>query len=325
MSLAILTPVQREKLPDMFGENLQYEAPLARYTSARIGGLAEALVTVRSADELAHAAGDLWSLGVRFLVLGGGSNVLVSDEGVGGVVLLNRARDTRFLEVRGHPKAIAESGAGLGTVARLAAERGWSGLEWAATVPGTVGGAVVGNAGAHGGDIAGSLDVAEILQHEGKIESWPEPRLGFGYRTSNLKAAGHEYVVLSATFKLQADSVEACKKRMREFADQRERTQPSGASMGSMFKNPEGDYAGRLIEAAGLKGRSHGGVMISDRHANFFINHGEGTAADVLHLITTARQAVLEQFGVVLELEIEFIGNWSQPQLEGLSSNGTSR
>ncbi len=322
MSIRSLSPELRHKLQDQYGTALQFDVLLARYTTARIGGPAEALIMARSAEELAHAGRGLWDLGLDFIVLGGGSNVLVSDEGVEGVVVLNRARDTRFMEREQGLLAVAESGAVLGTVSRLAAERGWSGLEWAATVPGTVGGAVVGNAGAHGGDMSDSITLAEILQHNGQVESWSLARLDFGYRTSSLKRNEESFIVLSATFAFERSTPEACKQEIRAFSEQRERTQPAGASIGSMFRNPADDYAGRLIEAAGLKGFESGGVKISEKHANFFINEGQGSAADVYKLITKARQAVREQFGVQLELEIELIGDWANKQ-EGIQySNG---
>jgi UDP-N-acetylmuramate dehydrogenase len=308
--MSILTPDQREALVQRFDQALQFGSPLARFTTARVGGPAEALITVRSGEELAQAARTLWELELEFRVLGGGSNVLVSDEGVEGVIILNRARELRFMEQGQDLLAQAESGAVLGTVSRLAAERGWSGLEWAATVPGTVGGAVVGNAGAHGGDISDSIKVAEILQHNGQVESWSETRLDFGYRTSALKASGQNYVVLSAAFALERSTPDACKQKIHAFSEQRERTQPTGASLGSMFKNPVDDYAGRLIEAAGLKGKQVGGVRISEKHANFFVNQGGGSATDVYKLISMAQAAVKQQFGVELELEIELLGDW---------------
>ncbi|MDF1499191.1 MAG: UDP-N-acetylmuramate dehydrogenase [Anaerolineales bacterium] len=325
MSLSNLTSELRDKLRDRFGAKLQFEEPLARYTSARIGGPAEALISVRSADELAHAARELWGLGLGFRIIGGGSNILIADEGIRGVVLLNRAREVRFLQEGKERFAVTESGAVLGTVARLAAERGWGGLEWAATVPGTVGGAVVGNAGAHGGDMAHSITMAEILQHEGQVESWPLKRLDFGYRTSALKGKQERFVVLSATFTFDLSTPEACKQKMHAFSVERERTQPAGASMGSMFKNPPGDYAGRLIEAAGLKGLEIGGVKISEKHANFFINEGRGQAADVYKLIATAQQAVQKAFGTELELEIELVGEWPEARERELSNNGAAR
>jgi UDP-N-acetylmuramate dehydrogenase len=322
LSVATLSPDLRQKLQDLYGSALQFDVPLARYTTARIGGPAEALITARSADELAHASRGLWDLGLGFIVLGGGSNVLVSDHGVKGVVILNRARETSFREQDEGLFALAESGAVLGTVSRLAAERGWTGLEWAATVPGTVGGAVVGNAGAHGGDMSESISVAEILQHSGQIESWSLARLDFGYRTSALKRTEDQFIVLTATFIFEQSTPEECKQKMRAFSKQRESSQPAGASIGSMFKNPPDDYAGRLIESAGLKGFRSGGVKISEKHANFFINEGDGSAADVYALITRAREAVDEQFGVQLELEIELIGDWARDQEKIHSGDG---
>lgn len=293
-----------------FGPRLQRRVPLAPYTSARLGGPADALLVVRSADELAAAVAWLWAHEVPFVVLGGGSNVLVSDAGVRGVVLFNKAAAVRFGEDEEGPWVWAESGANLGRVARQAAARGLAGLEWAAGIPGTVGGAVVGNAGAHGGDLAGVLRVAEILhRREGRV-TWPVERLAYGYRTSALKAHPGEAVVLAATLRLRPDDPQAVQARLAAHRDYRQRTQPPGASMGSMFKNPPGDYAGRLIEAAGLKGTRIGGAEISPVHANFIVNHGEATARDVAELLRLARRTVAERFGVRLELEIQLVGDW---------------
>jgi UDP-N-acetylmuramate dehydrogenase len=189
-----------------------------------------------------------------------------------------------------------------------------AGLEWAATVPGTVGGAVFGNAGAHGGDMAGNLVVAEILQPDGSVRRWEAGELGFGYRTSELKrlkARGQPQVVLAAELALSRGKPQALQAQMDQFAAHRRRTQPPGASMGSMFKNPPGDYAGRLIEAAGLKGARVGQAEISTLHANFFVNLGQARAADVFALIHRAHAAVLDQFGVDLELEVELVGDWT--------------
>lgn len=297
-------------LEDRFGERARRNAPLAPYTSARIGGPADLLVVVRSAEELAEAARLLWEHGAPFRVLGGGSNVLISDRGVRGVVLLNQAKASRFENTAEGPRLWAESGAVLGSVARRAVERGWAGLEWAATVPGTVGGAVVNNAGAHDGDIAGCLEVAEILQRPGRREVWPVDRLAYDYRDSWLKRHPGEAVVLSATFRLAASDPGRTRAKMESFVAYRRQTQPPGASWGSMFKNPHGDFAGRLIEAAGLKGYRVGDVQVSTQHANFFVNLGQATAADAWRLIETVRERVREQFGVALELEIELLGDW---------------
>lgn len=314
---------QLAALQTAFGEQMRTNAALAPFTSARIGGPAEVLITVHQADQLIKAAKLLWDLELSFVIIGGGSNVLVSDRGISGVVILNQARRIEFVDDGRGLKVKAESGASLGSLARRAAERGWSGLEWAATVPGTVGGAVVGNAGAHGGETAGDLLVAEILQRSIGLEEWPVEKLAFEYRGSWLKHHPGQAVVVSATFGLVASTPLACKEKIRGFVEYRQQTQPAGASMGSMFKNPPGDYAGRLIEQAGLKGFQHGGARISQQHANFFVNLGGAHASDVFQLIEQARRDVKEQFGIDLELEIELIGDWST-EAGNFSSQGAA-
>jgi UDP-N-acetylmuramate dehydrogenase len=303
-------------LPEIFSQRLQKDVPLARFTAARVGGPADWLLEVQSAGELAQAACRLWELEVPFQVLGGGSNILVSDTGVRQVVLFNRARQVEFHEEKGLALTVwAESGANFGLLARQAAQRGLSGLEWAAGIPGTVGGAVVGNAGAHGGDMAGCLTVAEILQRKGQRgerENWPVEKLFYEYRSSVLKRFPGQAVVLGAVMRLERSVPQAVQARLDELVAHRRKTQPPGASMGSMFKNPPGDYAGRLIEAAGLKGARFGGAEISPLHANFFINHGQATSANILSLIHLARKTVAEKFGVELELEIELVGEWEK-------------
>jgi UDP-N-acetylmuramate dehydrogenase len=293
-----------------FGERLQLDVPLARYTSTRIGGPAVALLAVANAQELSQAARMMWQSRIPFMVLGAGSNMLVSDRGISAVVLLNQARRILFDTAQSPPRVWAESGANTGLIARQAAARSLGGLEWAAGIPGTLGGAVAGNAGAHAGDIASDLIVAEILQHDGKQEIWTPDRLEFAYRSSWLKQHPGQAVVLSATLRLQPRPAEDIRADMDRFLEHRRRTQPAGASMGSMFKNPPGDYAGRLIEAAGLKGTRVGQAEISPLHGNFFLNLGEATAQQVFDLISLAQEVVHEQFGVRLELEIQLIGAW---------------
>jgi len=302
----------------VFGDRVQRDASLAPYTSARVGGVADALITVRGARELAIVARYLWRWNAPFVVLGGGSNVLVSDAGVRGVVVLNRARKTAFAVEGEHPTVWAESGVNLGGLARRAAQMGLAGLEWAAGIPGTVGGAVVGNAGAHGSEVADILQMAEILhRQEGRCFCAPSA-LEFGYRRSVLKARGGDAVVLSATFRLRQEAPEAIERRLEEFRAHRERSQPPGASVGSMFKNPPDDYAGRLIEQAGLKGVRVGDAEISPVHANFFINHGEARAQEIWALMYLARTTVARRFGVWLEPEIRLIGNWPPEAIAAL-------
>lgn len=297
-------------LQSIFGERLLLLEPLARYTAARIGGPADALLVVTSSAELATAATRLWENGYSFIILGGGSNILVSDAGVRGVVLVNRARAVEFRTQLDPPLIWAESGAGTGLIARQAAAKGLGGFEWAAGIPGTIGGAVVGNAGAHSGDMAGNLSMAEILQHNGQRENWPVERLEYAYRSSILKKQPSLGIVLSATLRLQNRPAAEINELMERYLEHRRLTQPPGASMGSMFKNPPGNYAGRLIDAAGLKGSRIGGAEISSLHGNFFVNLGGATARDVFELIELARKVVEDRFGVRLELEIEYVGEW---------------
>jgi UDP-N-acetylmuramate dehydrogenase len=301
------------------GERIGVAEPLARHTSARIGGPADFLAVAESAAELADLVRAAWAAGENPLVLGGGTNVLVTDAGVRGLVIVNRARAVVVRDGPGMgeaPTVWAEAGANLGNLARQVGARGLGGLEWAATVPGTVGGAVYGNAGAHGGDMAGNLRLAEILHLDGSVKHLTAGDLAFGYRTSALKRPAPEGapgprrpVVLAAELRLSRSTPEAAQAQMERNTAQRKRTQPPGASLGSMFKNPPGDYAGRLIEAAGLKGARVGQAQISPVHANFFVNLGEATAADVLALLALAQDEVQRQFGVALEPEIEIVGS----------------
>ena len=299
-----------KELRAAFGSQLEEAVPLAKYTSARIGGPADALLAPASADELAGVVEKLWALNAPFVILGGGSNMLVSDAGVRGVVILNKARKVEFDEDA--PSVWAESGSNFGAVARKAGRKSLAGLEWAAGIPGTVGGAVFGNAGAHGGDVAADLILAEVLHLTRGREMWMADQFAFQYRSSILKREPGQAVVLAASFKLQHSQPEPIQEKMGEFLAFRRRTQPPGATMGSMFKNPPGDHAGRLIEAVGLKGTRIGEAGISDLHANFFVNYGGATASQVYELIQTARQKVHDQFGIALELEIEIIGEWNQ-------------
>jgi len=308
-----LSDEQSDILLSTFGDRLQRFVSLARYTAARIGGAADWLIVAESIDQLIDAATRLWVLDIPFMVLGGGSNVLVSDSGVREVVILNKARYVRYDLEGTSLTVLAESGVNFGLLARQCARRGLSGLEWAAGIPGTVGGAVFGNAGAHGDDVAGSLQMAEILHRKERDvvrESWHLDDFEFEYRSSALKRNPDDVIILEAQFKLQSGDPDQIQAQMDEYAAYRRQTQPPGASMGSMFKNPSNDYAGRLIEAAGLKGTRIGGAEISPTHANFFINHEGATASDVCKLIQIAQEKVVEKFGVELELEIELIGEY---------------
>jgi len=292
------------KFPGKVKENI----PLAPYTSARIGGPADMLITASSADELAGILSMVWKAETEYFILGGGSNILISDKGVRGITILNRAKAVRF-DNDSPPKVWAESGVVFSNLAHRCESKGLSGLEWAATVPGTIGGAVYGNAGAFGGDTAGNLICAELLTDAGR-QNWPVGRLSYGYRTSILKRGEIKATVLSAELTLKNATKEDVSVKIDEFSERRKTSQPPGASLGSMFKNPPGDFAGKLIEAAGLKGTRIGKAEISPLHGNFFVNHGKTDAADIRALIELVQKTVKDKLGVKLELEIELIGDW---------------
>ena len=284
---------------------------LSRYTTSRIGGPADILIEATNVDELKDIVIAARKVAMPMLMLGGGSNVLVSDAGVRGLTVINKAKRIEF---HAENRVWCESGTVLPTLARECIAHGLGGLEWAVGVPGTIGGAVVGNAGAHGRDIAADLVSATILNANDEVEEWSNADLKFEYRSSRIKSEARNLkpgiVVLAATFELTPTDRSELEKRASEFNDYRRRTQPPGSSIGSMFKNPPGAAAGRLIDQCGLKGTCIGDAEISAVHANFFVNHGNAQAVDVKALIDLAKVRVLERFGIELELEIELVGVW---------------
>ncbi len=295
------------------GDEVMESVPLARYTTLRVGGPADVLAFPTRTERLVALVRDAVAEGVPVTVLGGGSNVLVLDGGVRGLVVINRCRGTRvFVGDDGEPRVWAEAGASLAGLARALIREGLDGLTWAVNIPGTVGGAVVGNAGAHGGCIADVLERVTLLYADGQVKDVSAEDLGLGYRASRLKEArltGEMFpLVLGATFRLTRGDPARLRQRADEYVAYRRQTQPVEASAGSIFRNPPGDYAGRLIEAAGLKGARVGDAMISPLHGNFIVNLGRARAQDVIALIALARQRVRERFGVDLELEILIIG-----------------
>jgi len=290
------------------GDKVKENVLLAPYTSARIGGPADIFVTADSAAELASIVKLLWKQELPFTILGGGSNVLVSDRGIRGAVVLNRAKAVRF-HIGDQPSVTVESGVIFSNLANRCASKGFGGIEWAATVPGTIGGAVYGNAGAFGGDMAGNLMCADLLIESGR-EKYTVEKMDYGYRTSVLKRGEVKAIVLAVELGLKNSTKEEATVNIQQFGAHRKATQPPGASMGSMFKNPNGDYAGRLIEAAGLKGTRIGNAEISPLHGNFFVNHGATKAEDIRALIELVQKIVKEKSGMELELEIEFVGEW---------------
>ncbi|NKQ35008.1 MAG: UDP-N-acetylmuramate dehydrogenase [Chloroflexi bacterium] len=303
---------------DVFGDQLQIDVPVDRYTSARVGGMADMFLTVNTGQQLQAAVEMAYEKRIPYFILGGGSNILVADGGIKGLVIMNRARNVRFKHIGSRVICIAESGANLSSLARQCIAKGLGGLEWAIGVPGTVGGAVVGNSGAHGGDMSQTLRAATIWEPGRGVRVYTNDDMKYAYRSSVLKQehgrAISRRVVISAELELKPEPVEVLMARADGFTAHRKQTQPGGATIGSMFKNPENYYAGYLIEAAGLKGYRVGNVHISEKHANFFVNDGEASAEEIRALLAEAWNSVREQFGVEMDLEVELVGVWDFDQ-----------
>jgi UDP-N-acetylmuramate dehydrogenase len=285
-----------------FRGEILVEEPLAPFTTWRIGGPAELLAQAEDRDDVIAAV--RWAVGasIPWRVLGNGSNLLVRDEGVRGLVLRVRKGLSR-VAVEG-TRIRAQAGASFPAVANLAASHGLAGIEFGAGIPGTIGGAVVMNAGWHEHEIGNVIESVQVLSIDGNVETLSREQCEFGYRKSALR--GRWGVVLSAGLTLRRDDPAAVSARLESYAASRKASQPTELpSCGSVFLKPEGDFAGRLIEAAGLKGAREGDVEVSPKHANFFVNRGRGSAADVLALVERVEGEVRRQFGVSLVREFE--------------------
>lgn len=315
------------------GIQLLRDEPLAKHTTFRIGGPADWYAAATTLEQLEALPELALEYGVPLTVLGGGSNLLVSDAGIRGLVMFNQARwhgPAEDLRRRwdhpavGRGQTVAESGVLLAGLARWSVRQGLAGLEWAVSVPGTVGGAVIGNAGAHGSDIAANLAwVAVYYPGCGRL-MLSRDELRYVYRSSLLKeqlldsVREPKPVVLAAGFDLPPGQVEELGRRADEYLARRRATQPVEPSAGSIFRNPPGDHAGRLIESLGLKGHQVGGAQVSPRHANFIVNADNATAADVAALINLLRERVHEATGITLVPEILFVGEWAGNPLSAL-------
>ncbi len=278
------------------------EEPLSRHTTWRMGGPAELLATPADEEDLAVALRWALSSGVPFRVLGNGSNLLVREAGVRGLVLcLRRAID----EVRAEETTIrAGAGAPLPAVANLAAARGLAGLEFAAGIPATIGGALIMNAGWHASEIGQVVETIDFMEPDGTSHPVPREQCGFVYRRSALR--GSRGVILGARLRLSPEDPVRIEERLRDYAASRKASQPTELpSCGSVFLKPEGDFAGRLIEEAGLKGARIGDLQVSPKHANFIVNLGNGTASDALALVERVEREVEARFGVRLVREFE--------------------
>ena len=311
---------------EALGVEIRQAHLLANLTTIKVGGAADYFAAVTDTHHLLKLVRWARAHDLPYLILGGGSNVLISDRGVRGLVIHNRCkavqvqdapccdypRDTR-------PFLFAESGALMAGAARTAINAGLTGLEWAVSVPGSVGGAVVNNAGAHGGEVKDCLWDVLLLDDRGDIQIYRVEDLAYAYRQSSLKRggitdAGFGPVLLKANFRLESGERETIRRTAQAFLSHRRDTQPVESSLGSTFVNPPGDFAGRLIEEAGLKGFGLGGIEVSRTHANFLINPGgvgAATAAEVVAMIEHIQAEVARYSGVQLEPELQKIGDWS--------------
>lgn len=288
-------------------DNVRLHEPMKKHTTFRIGGPADYYLCPHSTEEMQKILQICKENNIEFFILGNGSNLLVSDKGYRGAVI---QLWKNFSDIIAEEKTITvKAGALLSKVAAEALEEGLTGMEFASGIPGTIGGAVVMNAGAYGGEMKDIIKEVTVLTKEGEILTLSKEEMNFGYRTSVVKEKG--YVVISVVLQLEKGDREKIRKVMDDLKERRVTKQPLDMpSAGSTFKRPEGYFAGKLIMDAGLRGFSVGGAQISEKHCGFVVNKGDATAADVLGLIREVQKRVQEQFGVALEPEVKFLGEF---------------
>ena len=281
--------------------------PLCNHTTFRVGGKADAFLSARNEEQLKRAVLLCKEYEVPFLILGNGSNLLVSDDGYRGMVLLI-GKDMSDIRVEGN-RITAMAGATLSSVAQMAAKNSLGGMEFASGIPGTIGGAIVMNAGAYDGEMKMVVESVKVLSQTGDIYQMSNEELDFAYRNSRVKKEG--LIVLSVTLLLGPKNQEEIYAKMNDFAARRREKQPlEYPSAGSTFKRPEGMFAGKLIMDAGLRGYSVGDAQVSEKHCGFVINKGNATAKEISRLILDVQEKVKESFGVTLEPEVIFIGDF---------------
>ena len=288
-------------------EALIMDEPLCNHTTFRVGGKADAFLSVRNEEQVKNVVAICNRYQVPFFILGNGSNLLVSDKGYRGMVI---AIGNDFAKISVDANRIhAQAGAMLGSVAQMAAKQGLGGMEFASGIPGSIGGAIVMNAGAYDGEMKNIVEKITALTKEGEIITLSCEELEFGYRTSRVKKEG--LIVLSVTLILEPKEQAVIYEKMNDFAARRREKQPlEYPSAGSTFKRPEGMFAGKLIMDAGLKGYSVGDAQVSEKHCGFVINKGNATAEEIRTLIEDVQMKVKESFGVVLEPEVIFVGDF---------------
>ena len=296
-----------ELLKIMSEEQVKTEEPMKNHTTFRVGGPAEFFVMPRTAEEVKKVIDLCRRESFPYYIIGNGSNLLVSDQGYRGVVL-QIYKEMSYIEVEENV-VVAQAGALLSAIANKALENGLTGFEFAAGIPGTLGGACVMNAGAYGGEMKDVLEEVTVLTEEGEVLTIPKENLELGYRTSIIARKG--YTVLEARIQLRGGEKEAIKSLMEELKDKRVSKQPlEYPSAGSTFKRPEGYFAGKLIEDAGLRGFRVGDAQVSEKHCGFVINRGNASAAEVMELMRQVEDKVEENSGVRLEAEVRRIGEF---------------
>ena len=299
-----------ERFSNLLGnEKVRINEPMNRHTTFRIGGPADYFLLPSSSEEVKGILEICKEESLQYFILGNGSNLLVSDEGYRGVII-QLYRNYGGLTVEG-TEIRAGAGVLLSQIAAAARNESLTGFEFAGGIPGTLGGAVVMNAGAYGGELKDVLKEAVVMDREGNIFTVHVEKLAMGYRTSLVKTAG--YLVLEVVISLKKGSQEEIRDTMKDLADRRISKQPlEYPSAGSTFKRPEGYFAGKLIMDAGLRGYQVGGAQVSEKHCGFVINKGNATAADVCRLMADVQAKVQEQFGVTLEPEVKFLGDFDR-------------
>lgn len=291
---------------------LRREAPLWEHVSFRVGGPCRLMVFPQKEEEIAFSAELCRQEGVPFFILGRGTNLLPSDEGYEGVVIKLGAGFDGIREEAREGSLYAQAGALLSSMARAALERSLTGLEFAAGIPGTLGGGVVMNAGAYDGQLGSLIRQVRTLGTDGKIRCYSREECGFSYRHSIFQDQKQNEIILGASVSLLPGETERIREKMEDFSRRRSEKQPlSFPSAGSTFKRPPGHFAGQLIEEAGLKGLSVGGAMVSTLHAGFIINQGNAAARDIMDLILLVRDTVADRRGILLEPEVKLLG-WEE-------------
>jgi len=297
-----------EKFWNLLGKDrVLVDEPMKRHTTFRIGGPADFFLLPSTVDEVRGILEICREEELPYFILGNGSNLLVSDKGYRGVII-QLYRNFSNISVEGN-EICASSGALLSQIAAAARNASLTGFEFAGGIPGTLGGAVFMNAGAYGGELKDVLKEAVVMTEQGEILTLPVEKLDMGYRTSRIKKAG--YLVLEARLVLEQGDMDKIRDITKDLTEKRVSKQPlEYPSAGSTFKRPEGYFAGKLIMDAGLRGYQVGDAQVSEKHCGFVINKGNATAADVLTLIENVREKVQEQFGVTLEPEVKFLGEF---------------